>query len=63
MRESVRKTLKARGLSQKEFAEKYGISDSWLNKFLCGVHNPRYDSLEKLQNAVDKEVLDEGRPS
>jgi transcriptional regulator with XRE-family HTH domain len=58
VRTNVRKTLEAKGLSQEAFAVKHGLSYSWLNKFLCGKHDPRNQSLEDLQKALDAEVLE-----
>lgn len=48
--------LKQRGLSQVRFAEKHGLSYSWINKFLNDVaDNPRLNTLNDLQAAIEKE--------
>lgn len=48
--------LRQSGLSQLEFAEKYELSYSWVNKFLNDVaDNPRLNTLNDLQAAIEKE--------
>ena len=56
VRESLHKTLKSRRLSLKEFADKHEIGSSWLYKFGAGkLTNPRLNTLERLQKAIEFE--------
>lgn len=56
VRESLRNVLKDRDLSLKEFAEKHDVPKWWLFRFHQGkVTNPRLNSLERLQRALETE--------
>lgn len=56
VKKELLEVLKARGLSQVEFAQIHGLSYSWINKFLNDVaDNPRLNSLNDLQAAIEKE--------
>ena len=56
VRDTAKKTLTRRRLTQEAFARKYNLSSSWFNKFLRGeVVNPRIGSLERVQKALDSE--------
>jgi transcriptional regulator with XRE-family HTH domain len=56
IREDLDRVLKRRGLSQIAFAEKHGLSYSWINKFLNDVaDNPRLNTLNELLAAIEKE--------
>lgn len=57
MRGQVVKTLKTRRMTQEAFARKHNLSSSWFNKFLRGcVTNPRVNSVERVQRALDFEA-------
>lgn len=50
------KVLSRRGLTQQEFADRYDISHSWLNKFLKAKETDwRIGSVEHLRVAVQHE--------
>jgi transcriptional regulator with XRE-family HTH domain len=50
------KVLSQRGLSQQDFADRYDISSSWLNKFLRAKKTDyRVGSVEHLRLAVQQE--------
>jgi predicted transcriptional regulator len=56
VRQDCHKVLAERRLSQQEFAEKHGLSYSWLNKFLKGRDTDyRIGSVEDLRLAVQQE--------
>lgn len=56
LQKDLRDVLHERRLSQFEFAERHGLSYSWINKFLNGAaDNPRLNSLTELQDAIEKE--------
>lgn len=56
VKQDLIKVLKASELSQIEFADKYGLSYSWINKFLNDVaDNPRLNTLNELIAAIEKE--------
>lgn len=56
VRQDLVNVLRQRDLSQFEFAEKHGLSYSWINKFLNNVaKNPRFNTLNDLQAAIEKE--------
>lgn len=58
VRKDLDYVLRARGLSQVEFAKIHGLSYSWINKFLNEkADNPRLNTLNALQSAIDKERL------
>jgi transcriptional regulator with XRE-family HTH domain len=58
VRSRLEKTLAAHNLTQDAFARRHDLSSSWLNKFMCGhITNPQLKSLERLQKALDAEVL------
>lgn len=60
VRESLHKTLETRRMSLVAFARKHKFSSSWLYKFGQGnAPNPRYQSLERLQKAIETEAEDE----
>lgn len=59
IRKDLEQVLKRRGLSQVEFAERHGLSYSWINKFLnAHADNPTINSLSDLQLAINKERVD-----
>lgn len=56
IKQDLEAVLKQGELSQIEFADKYGLSYSWINKFLNDVaDNPRLNTLNDLQAAIEKE--------
>lgn len=56
IRDDCRKVLAERRLSQQEFADKYELSYSWLNKFLNEKDTDyRVGSIEELRLAVQQE--------
>lgn len=56
IKQDLEAVLKQGELSQIEFADKYGLSYSWINKFLNDVaDNPRLNTLNDLQEAIEKE--------
>lgn len=56
VRQDCRKVLAERRISQQEFAEKYNLSYSWLNKFLQERDTDyRVGSVENLRKAVQDE--------
>jgi transcriptional regulator with XRE-family HTH domain len=56
IKQDLAAVLKQSELSQIEFADKYGLSYSWINKFLNDVaDNPRLNTLNDLQAAIEKE--------
>lgn len=56
LKQDLEAVLKQRELSQIEFADKHGLSYSWINKFLNDVaDNPRLNTLNELQAAIEKE--------
>lgn len=56
VRRELLAVLADRDLTQVDFANKYGLSYSWINKFINEqADNPRYSSLEALQKAIEKE--------
>lgn len=60
LREDLQAALKASELSQVEFAARYGLSYSWVNKFLNGAaDNPRLSSLTQLEAAI--QLVKQGR--
>ena len=57
LKQDLAAVLKQRDLSQVEFAEKHGLSYSWINKLLNGAaKNPRLNSINDLQKAIQKEL-------
>jgi transcriptional regulator with XRE-family HTH domain len=57
VRERLKSMLQDRNLTQEAFARRHDISLSWLNKFIRGhLDNPRYRSLERLEQALDGEA-------
>lgn len=59
IRARARDILHAHDLTQEGFARKHGLSYTWLTKFLQGrMVNPRYQTLERLQLALDAESRD-----
>lgn len=56
IRRELSDLLVERGLSQFEFAARYDLSYSQINKFLNGhVDNPRLSTIEELQRAMRRE--------
>lgn len=58
VRKDCEKVLAEHRLSQQEFAEKHGLSYSWLNKVLNGELedlNPRVKSVDRLRDAITAE--------
>jgi transcriptional regulator with XRE-family HTH domain len=57
VRTQAARTLKNRRMTQEAFARKHNLSSSWFNKFLRGcVTNPRINSLERVQRALENEA-------
>lgn len=55
LQKDLQSALQSSGLTQVEFAAKYGLSYSWINKFLNGVaDNPRLSSITELEDAIKK---------
>ena len=50
----VKELLKIKGITQKEFAEKLGMTPIGLSQILSG--KPSYTTLEKIASALDVEV-------
>ncbi len=58
MRSELEKALTRRGMTQVEFAQRYGLSHSWVNKYLNRkITNSRLDTAQRLQDAIDDLVL------
>ncbi len=49
--------LKAKGMSQKEFASKMGKQPSVVSKWLSGTHNFTADTLMDIQSVLDIELI------
>jgi transcriptional regulator with XRE-family HTH domain len=56
---NLRKYMEGRGITQKELAEKIGVSAPTMNDWLQSKKYPRIDKIEKL---ADVEVFFEGNP-
>ena len=54
-RTRIKELCQERGITQKELAEKMGISDISLNKTLRGDY-PQLQSLERIANALDVDI-------
>ncbi len=50
----VKEILKERGMSQKELADRIGISTATMSKIISG--NPSLDSLDKIAKALEVET-------
>ncbi|ADB41295.1 helix-turn-helix domain-containing protein [Spirosoma linguale] len=48
----IRDARKAKGLTQKELAEKLGVSESTVNQYESGKQNLTIDTLVKIANAL-----------
>ncbi len=53
----ILKTLKAKGMSQKELAEQMGVSPQYVNKLVKGKENFTLETLAKLQNTLNIPLL------
>lgn len=56
-RDNIKALCKKRGITQKELANRLGITDISLNQTLRGDY-PQLQTLEKIANALDVEVVD-----
>lgn len=56
--EQIKKHRKEKGLSQKRLGEILNVSDVMISQWEKGVRNPKYDTLEKIANALQISVLD-----
>lgn len=53
----VLRTLREKGLSQKDLAEKLNVSPQQVNKWLKGNENFTFETIAKLENAMDIELM------
>lgn len=51
--ERVRSLMKEKNMSQKELAEKAGITEASMSKYLSGERTPRVDVIVNLANALE----------
>lgn len=52
----IKELLKERNMTQKELAQKIGVSTVSLNRYMTGKGNPSVSSLEKIAEALDVEI-------
>lgn len=53
----IEEILKRKKISQREFAEKLGKSESEVSKWLCGTHNFTIKSLAKIESVLNEDVI------
>lgn len=53
----IEEILKRKKISQREFAEKRGKSESEVSKWLCGTHNFTIKSLAKIESVLNEDVI------
>jgi len=56
-REKIKELCRERGITQKELADKLGISDISLNKTLRGEY-PQLQTLERIAEVLEVQVID-----
>lgn len=54
--------LRTKGLSQKDLAEKMGVSAAYVGKLLKGKENLTLETICKLQKALDEDIINIVRP-
>ena len=54
---NILRTLRAKGLSQKDLAEKLGVSPQLVNKWVKGKENFTFETVAKLEEALDIELM------
>jgi transcriptional regulator with XRE-family HTH domain len=55
-RKKLREVLNEKNLTQKQLAEKLGIAQEQVSFWVTGIRNPRYASLKKIADALDKPI-------
>ncbi len=54
----VLRTLRKKGVSQKELAEKMGVSPQYVNKIVKGSENLSLETITKLETALDIQLIE-----
>lgn len=54
----LKRIRKAKGLTQKDVAEKLGIATHSYTRYECGVRRPNIDTLLKIANILDVKASD-----
>jgi ribosome-binding protein aMBF1 (putative translation factor) len=60
--ERVRELREARGLSQKDLAQRMGTTQSVVARLELGGAEPRFETLERVARALDSDLVVELRP-
>lgn len=55
---TVLRSLRAQGLSQKDLAERIGVSAQLINKWVKGKENFTFETIDKLETALNIELMD-----
>ena len=55
--ENIKRLRKNRGFTQKQLAEKCGMSESTLRQYEIGYRNPKIETLHKIAKALDKSII------
>ena len=61
--ENLKRIRKSKGLSQKELAEKLGVSQPSYAQYERGARNPKVETIRKIANALDIPVEELNPPS
>ena len=54
----IRKYRKEKGFTQKQLGDLCGIADSNIRKYENGRQNPKFETIQKIANALDRETSD-----
>jgi transcriptional regulator with XRE-family HTH domain len=54
---NILRTLRSQGLSQKELAEKMGVSAQLINRWVKGKENFTFETISKLEDALNIELI------
>lgn len=55
--ENIKRLRKERGFTQKQLAEKCGMSESTLRQYEIGYRNPKIETLHRIAKALDKSII------
>ena len=48
----LRTTIREKGMKQREFAEKIGIHEVTLSRYICGVNSPKPDFMKRIADTL-----------